>query len=274
MGSAALKIFTPIAGALGDVLENYLDGELGYFRALKSAGAVTAVKLWAVNNQSPELFRFNPYVDHVLTEPFALAAGRTGGFRAWAAKSEPTFRLMTDAEHALPWERPQFFLSPPERQVAAEIEAAGPYVALHLFAGKPERRLDSIALHLIEHVSRHARFVILGGDSTRTEYAPDHIREHSPVEDGLNLFNLVNKHSVRLHAHLASKAARFIGSVSAYNSVAQSCGVPALIFGSPQNRRDMIAGGSVFKKMRDNRTRIYYLDDLPDVPRVVGEFLK
>lgn len=272
-------IFTPIAGALGDVLENYLDGELGYFASLKRSGATTAVKLWSVNDQAPSLFTHHPHVDHVLTQPFALARGKTVGFRAWAAAGEHAFRLLNETDLPRRWERSPFYLSPAEQVIAEDIASWGPYVAIHPSAGRPERSLvhAGLAAPLIEAASKHAeRVIVLGGNSTRN----DGIERVSLIERGVmhagdrNVYDLVGKFSVRLHAHLASKATKFIGTVSAYNAVAQCCAIPSLVFGSAQNRRDIVHGGSVFAKMRANsRSRLVFLDQRPDVPALVREFL-
>lgn len=276
----AEKIFAPMAGGLGDILSYYLDGELGCFAAAKAAGYETAVKLWAVNNQSADLFRYNPHVDHVLTELFAPAFGKTDDFRSWADDGEPTFRLMTDGERDSFWyEKPRFYLSPEEADVAMDIEAGAPYVAIHPFAGAPARSLakHNLAQVIAAAAAEQTRVVLLGGDSNRNDGRLS-VRLVERIEiphPHPNVVNLVGKHSVRLHAHVASKAKAFIGGVSAYNCVAHSCGIPALVFGSPDNRRSMQEGaGAVFAKMRDQGTQIHYLDTRLDYPKLVKDFLQ
>lgn len=271
-------IFAPMAGGLGDILMNYLDGEFGHFPALKARGATLAVKLWAVNNKSADLFAHHPAVDHIFTQPFPHVARLTDGFRPFAERTEKTFRLMTDWERErVAWERQPFYLSADEQHHAANVAALGRYIAVHPFAGRPDRSLvkAGIGYTLIGAAAEHLPVVILGGNSNRNDGLLVSIFEGDAYPGGHpNVVNLVNKGSVRLHAHIASKAAKFIGSVSCYNCVAHSCNVPALVFGSYGNRRDMKVGGSVFKKMRDRATPIHYLDQVKesDVPAIVREF--
>lgn len=278
-------IFTPMAGGLGDILTNYLDGELGYFPALKRIGATTAVKMWCVNPAAPELFRHYPHVDLVLSEPFALAAGKTDDFRAWAQAGERRFRLMSDPERTCAtWERQPFYLSPEEATMAASIEALAPYVVVHPFAGRPERSLSAagVTRNVIKEAAKHYPVVVLGADSTRNDgRALTALTERFEINHPVlltflmgNVVSLVNQFSIRLHAHVASRAARFIGSVSCFNSVAQACGVRSLVFGSTTNRRDMRIGGDVFAKMRTNGTAVHYLDQGPKIAAAtVREFL-
>lgn len=269
-------IFAPMAGGLGDILQYYLDGEFGYFPALKRVGVTLAVKLWSVSNKAPDLFSYHPAVDHILTQPFAHVARLTDGFRPFAARTEKKFRLMSEPERrCAPWERQPFYLSPDELRMASEIEARAPYIAVHPFAGGPDRSLvkAGIARTIVNVAADSFPVVVLGGNSNRNSGVPISVFEKFEDDECYpNVINLVNKGSVRLHAHVASKAAKFIGSVSAYNCVAHSCDVPALVFGSANNRRDMKVGSSVFKKMRDKRTPIHYLDQAPDVATIVREF--
>jgi ADP-heptose:LPS heptosyltransferase len=270
------RIFVPMAGGLGDILSYYLHSELGCFSAAKAAGYTTAVKLWAVNNQSAELFRHCPQVDHVLTQPFGPARGKTDEFRAWAAEGEPDFRLMTDGERDSFWyEKPRFYLSPEEGEIAREIEAAGPYVAVHPFAGGAARSLakHGLARPIISEAAKYGRVVVLGGSSNRNDglVSMRLLEQYKPFD--INETSLVGLYSVRLHAHIASKAKAFIGSVSAYNCVAHWSDVPALVFGSPDNRRAVERGdGAVFAKMREANTAIHYLDTRIDYPKVIGDF--
>lgn len=270
-------IFTPIAGGLGDVLSYYLEGELGYFRALRSAGVRTKVVVWSVSDQVESLFQFNPHVSVLDVRPFAAVDGMTTGFRNYAQNLEPDFKLMTDAQHAAtPWARPSFYFSPEEAVAARDIANAEPYVAIHPFAGRPERSLArvGIARQVVSAAAKWGRVVVLGGNSHRRNGGVSlDLREGFDFEHP-NVINLVNKFSVPLQAHVASRATKFIGSISCYNCVAQACGVPALVFGSTANRKDMASGGSVFKKMRDNGTPVHYLDRRPDVSEIVRGFLK
>lgn len=270
------RIFTPMVGGLGDILTYYLDGELGHFPRL---GATTAVKLWTACDQAADLFKHHPYVDHILPNLFWPAAGLTDGFRAWAAAGETRFRLMTDEERAsVPWRRPEFYPSPGEADVARKIEEAGPYIAIHPFAGAPARSLSrlGVARIIVGAAAKNNRVVILGGDSYRsgsTAFAGTVQLIERFESEHPNVTSLVGKYSVRLHAHLASKAAKFIGSVSAYNCVAHACNVPALVFGSADNRRAMLSGaGSIFARMRERSTPIHYTDTPIDYAKLVGAF--
>lgn len=268
------RIFTPMAGGLGDILTNYLDGELGYFPVLHNNGAETAVKLWSVCNHAPDLFAYHPHVDHVLSEPFSQAHGKTDTFRDWAADGEMDFRLMTEPERTAPWVRQPFYLSPEEQAFWHDIEAGGPYIAIHPFAGGPARSLvkHDLARIIVTAAACRNRVVILGGDSVRNGLTRQVLIEKFEIKHP-NVLILVNNYSVRLHAHVASKATAFIGGVSAYNCVAHCCGIPALVFGSTDNRRSMLDGsGSIFAKMRERATPIHYIDTPINYPKLVGAF--
>ncbi len=128
-------IFTPIAGGLGDVLTYYLDGETGYFRALKNLGHATKVTFWSVSSEARKVFQGNPYIDMIEEKPFGRVAHLTDGFRPYAANNERIARLMTDDERATTlWERPQFHLDIAETEVAARLREWEPYVAVHCTA--------------------------------------------------------------------------------------------------------------------------------------------
>lgn len=265
-------IFTPIAGGIGDLLTYYLEGELGYFEALVRSGRRTKVVVWSDSDQARSVFERNPWINAIDVRPFRPVAGLTDGFRAYAQQTTPGDRLLSEDDPAFAWTRPSFYLSPEEWEIAATLRSWEPYVAVHPFAGQPERSLakTGLARVIVETAAKHGRVVVLGGNSVR---GATNIFEGYDIPHPCVL-NLVNTGTVRLHALAASRATKFIGSVSCYNCVAQSFGVPALVFGSARNRHDMVFGGSVFAKMRDNGTPVYYLDNQPNVAEIVEGFLR
>lgn len=273
-----------MAGGLGDIMTYYLEGDLGYFPVLHERGFKTKVTAWSVSNQIRPLFMYNSHIDVLTTPPFGPVEGLTDGFRTYAQSVEPEWRLLRDDERAhVPWQQPTFPLTPAEQQMADDITGA-PYIAVHPFAGRPERSLmrAGIAREIVDTAAERMLVVVLGGNSLRDKRAPDgsgrsmgtaHLIE-SYGNEGRNVCSLTNQFSVRLHAYIAQHATKFIGSVSAYNCVAQHFKIPSLVFGSAGNRNSMRAGaGSVFKKMRDNGTAIHYLDQNPKVRELVGRFL-
>lgn len=259
-------IFTPMAGGLGDILAYYLEGQLGYFPALKRVGAQTMVRTWSCSDQVVDLFSYNPYVGVVIDRPFQQ---HVGDFFQWAQHQERVFRLMSEAEqNCAPWEQPVFYLNSEERDRLTDIEAGAPYVAVHPFAGQVDRRIDGA--EIVRAAQEHTRVIMLGGNSHRND---------RPIIERFdrfhpNVVSLVNKYSVRLQAAVVERASKFIGSVSAYNSVAAHFKVPSLIFGSPTNRQQMQNPVGVFAKMRDNNAQIHYRDQRLDIPELVRRFVQ
>lgn len=267
-------IFTPIAGGIGDLLTYYLEGELGYFEALVRSGERTRVVVWSDSDQARAIFARNPWIDSIDVRPFRPVAGLTDTFRDYAQKTTPGARLLRDDDRRVPWKRPPFFLDPQETDLEAALRAWEPYVAVHPFAGEPERSLAKTSLPraIVDIAALNGRVVVLGGDSMR---GARRIFEQNLDISHPNVISLVNRGSVRLHALAASRAAKFIGTMSCYNCVAQSFGVPALVYASARNRIDMMVGGSVFAKMRANGTPVHYLDDAASFKSdIVREFLK
>lgn len=262
----APAIFTPMAGGLGDILAYYLEGQLGYFPALKRVGARTMVRTWSCSDQVDDLFSYNPHVDALVTRPFHQ---HVGDFYQWAQRQERTFRLMSEAEqNCATWEQPAFYLNDTEYEFLQDTEAGAPYVAVHPFAGRVERRLD--AAEIVHAAAEHMRVIVLGGDSRRNG---------EPIVERFdrfhwNVVSVVNKCSIRLQASIVKRASKFIGSVSAYNSVAAHFKVPSLIFGSAANRQQMQNPVGVFAKMQENNAQIYYQDQRPDIPELVRRFVQ
>lgn len=266
-------IFTPIAGGIGDLLTYYLEGELGYFESLVRSGRRTKVVVWSDSDQARSVFEHNPWITEIDVRPFRPVAGLTDGFRGYAQQTTPGDRLISEDDPAMKWRRPDFFLHPDEYPLMSELLAAEPYVAVHPFAGQPERSLakTGLARVIVETAAKHGRVVVLGGNSVR---GATNIFEGYDIPHP-NVISLVNRGSVRLHALAASRARKFIGAMSCYNCVAQTFGVPALVYASVRNRRDMAVGGSVFAKMRANGTPVHYLDDAASFKAdIVREFVR
>ncbi len=274
MGDHVLTVTT---GGLGDIFLATLHpdarklghpDEVGYFKALKEHDPETRtkVRMWCHNDQGGELFRYNPYVDEVdfHHEP-------PDSFTVRKAQNDPPFRLLSDRDRAtLQWERPGFYLDPAEQAIAATIIAGGSFVVVHPFAGD-KRRVWSFDIDaaLRALCGAGVRVVLVGGSGHRAGYS--WLSETVGVEHPL-LTNLLNQHTARLHGFLTSQASKFIGTMSAYNGVAATFGVPSLVFAIPEAAAIIARNNlSIWPLMRS--ARMVY-GRVPDPVRVIVDFAK
>jgi hypothetical protein len=217
---ATITTDRPDHGGMGDVLVHCFraGSDLGYFKALKARGDRTRLILTSHRPYMNDLFTGNPYIDTM---------DRNVGDRG---------QWLSDQEKAtLTWERPEFYPDDTEKAVIQYFPTN--YIAIHPWSTQP-RKVLPLDLHgLIEPLCAKSRPVVLLGGTYRGQYysgRPDDFRtcieEFTGFEHPLFL-NATNKLSVRAQVLLASRAAKFIGSQSAFACVAEIFGVPSLIIG-------------------------------------------
>lgn len=275
------NVSIPMAGGLGDILMYYCEGDLGYFKGIKQRwpDITTKVLTYSVSDQVHHLFAHHPFVDvheHCPwpqggisgpLETYALGhahpAPPNGGGWTWLSKHDKSLYDLTSV-------RDPFYLDLGEAEVAAYLEERPPYVVVHPFAGSPDRDLASRREinfpRMIRALADNCHVVLLGGSSYRGDQAR-RIVESAELPWHANLTNLVNHCSVRLHAHVTSKASKFIGTVSAYNCVAQQYQVPSQLWTTPRNAQLMrIEKNGVFMLMRENDADVISWDHMPEDP--------
>lgn len=267
--------YTAMAGGLGDILMYYSEGDHAYLKALKTERAdgketTTKVITYSVSDQVYKLFEHHPYIDVKDHRPFAPDLRDTSLEDYAARHAGAGFHPITPyVRNQLSKEsRPPFYLDPSEADLAAHIIGTGPYIAIHPFAGAPDRdlasqvRLDGILAKLCETQC----VVMLGGSSYRLDRDVP-MPERSVWSKRPNLFDLVNVGTVRLHAHMTAKAAKFIGTASAYNCVAHQHRVPTQLWTNATNRKCIATEPhGIFAMVRDQGTAVHYFDQMPANP--------
>jgi hypothetical protein len=220
-----------IRGGLGDVLFRYLQpwSDSGMVPALRKTEPDAIVQLLVMSTApaASELFSECKLFDQII---FADWDGDPAAFeRRNIAGHRRVYR------EGFGWERPTIGLTVGERTTAEAI-GAQPFIAVHPFAGTPDRdwrgKVDVGAI-LSGLASLGLGVVVLGGSSTRTEGRRGTTRKVDLVEsldrDARGIVNLVGRSSVRLQAELACRAACFVGSFSAYHCAAMAMGVPSFV---------------------------------------------
>lgn len=210
----------PKHGGMGDTLVNcFREGsDLGYFKAIKARGDRTRLILTSHRAYMNDLFTGNPYIDTMDRDVTNRGV--------WLSDQEKA---------ALAWERPEFYLDDDETAVVQSFGTD--YIAVHPWSTQP-LKVVPINLHdLIEPLCAKNKAVVLLGGTYQGQYysgRADDMRtcleEFTGFEHPLFL-NAVNKLSVRAQSLLASRAAKFIGSQSAYACAAEIFGVPSLVIG-------------------------------------------
>ena len=269
------KYATVMGGGLGDVILSYLTLHPTYLADLKrrEPDSFVRVAAYTVNrNAVIEFLRFCPWIDEL------VVADWKGNYDEYVADILDGFIDIDKLRSELKSIIPTIFLSPTEEQILSELTSE-PYVAFHPFAGTPERDWRG-GIDLINVIDRICdagqRVILLGGSSVRVEGCNVCSLREKLLYQRPGLINLVNKYTVRLHASLATKAARFIGSVSCYNCAAAAMKVPSLLVTHAGNRPffESRAGG-IFSTCVDNDAKIYYLDQLPqDLPYIIEKFIQ
>ena len=206
-------------GGMGDVLVHcFREGApFGYFKALKARGDSTRLVLTSHRPYMDDLFTGNPYIDKMDRE----VRGN------WLTPQDTV---------GLTWERPEFYLDDAEKAV---VESFGTdYLAVHPWSTQPRKIVPlDIPRLIVPLCLKGQRVVLLGGTYHGSYYT------HHTFQQGVTLIenfegfehplflNAVNKLSVRAQTLLVSRAAKFIGSQSAYACAAQIYGIPSLIVG-------------------------------------------
>lgn len=225
-----MKVAISYRGGVGDLLLAHLreGSAAGRVQALRREhpGAFVRLAIMPTVADAVGLFAGAPEVDELVYRPWD---GSGSAFEGAACAG--FFRM----PEGLAWERPQIPLSPDEAEQAEALEAGEGFVVLHPFAGTDDRdwrgKLEAAAVARAI-VAAGWRVVVLGGSTIRREGRGE-VREVSRPELAAfeipGVVNLVDRASLRLQAHLATRARRFVGAFSSFHCAALACGVPAYL---------------------------------------------
>ncbi len=271
-----MKIYTFTCGGLGDIFFNYYypGYDAGYFADIKRRhpNCVLRVIVCSTSSQSNSFFSKSPYINELLSHPFTYCQYKIernlsiGTTYIWHAldKNQYTYQQTTAQ------------LTPAEQAIAEEVMDT-PYICVHPFAGSRNRcwagHINTTAI--IDHLCDQGyRVALLGGDSQRLEpYTGKYIRESvKHIRPGLH--NLVNCGSVRLHAHLAANATKFIGTQSAYCVPAAIHNVPCLLMTDREYEKEYRDDGNgIFGILHRNKATILYWQTMPDLISTIQSFI-
>jgi ADP-heptose:LPS heptosyltransferase len=271
-----MVFYTYTCGGLGDILFNYFNEnyDAGYFADIKRhhPNLTIRVSICSVNSNSQDFFTYNPHIDQIKFAPFI-------------GDHVATERILNnDASHIhalglsnFIYQKPLIYLDDEEQKVATEM-VKEPFVCIHPFAGTPERAwTGKIDLKLVVDMvcDQGMRVVVVGGNHKRTDPTQwkDVVESFNYTKS--NLYNLVNQHSVRLHAYLVSKSAKFIGTQSAYCVVAHFHDVPSLIFTDYQYKKEYCENGlGIFGKLYNSKlSDIHFWQKTKNVKNIINEFI-
>ncbi len=269
-----MKYAVAYRGGIGDALFAYLreGGEAGYVAALRERepGAFVRCALMATTPDACGLFAGAAAFDELIARPW------DGDGAAFATEAAAGFSPIPRAGQ---WRRPGFPLDGVERRLAGDLEAGGGFVALHAFAGTANRVLwGAVAVpEIVDAIAATGtRVVLLGGSCARREgrgAVTEHALEEACTLAGNRVLNLVGRASLRLQAHLASRARAFVGSFSAFYCAAHACGVPSFIVAPPELRPFFAAQHPTYGRIDAREgSRIAYFGDA-DIPRRIAEWI-
>jgi len=269
LGDISICYSAPFSKPLSRTACNWLkytwQNECPYVISLKEKYPFVKVRavICTTCNHTHELFKYNPYFDEISNYSWTEYSE---SFLERRSLGLPYLNELPELKATLEQKRMQFFLSPEEKLV----EISQPYVGLHLFAGDDERRwFDKIGYdgfyRLVDLiVDAGFNVVLLGGNSKRHEVG--HYKEIQEVfsYDRLNVYNLLDKYSVRLHCDVVSHARAMIGTISCYCSLATKFNVPVFLV-APAWQRCLYEGEdggeeNIFAEMKKQGTWINYQD--------------
>ncbi len=264
------------AAGLGDILMSYasLASESGLVLSFQEQYPDVRLRavICTVSDSVPDLFAHCPHFSEV-------------SYHTWVTWHEQVKRdqaqghpYLADLNHShLPPRRLPFYLSEEEKEAAASIDAR-PYVGVHFFAGSAERNWfqriqgDGASRVIRAILERGLDVALLGGSSKRQEGERiDDLHEHFPCAHA-GVHNLLGRYSVRLHAHLASRAVALVGTMSCYVSLGTQFVRPSFVvlppFLRPWFQRE---DGGVFRDLARQGAALNFWDSADTLGRELAE---
>ena len=289
-----MKYLLTFGGGLGDIILSYLMLESGYIKSLKEREPNCKIRA-AIMSHNPNVVEFFAHtlaIDEIFYKPWD---GNPFDFFRYSGDGCTPMEITGQSTNVcapiarglelnptlggLSYERPEIYMDEEEIEVARDILSGGKFIVLHPFAGAAHRNMER-SFDLIKVIDAlcdaGVRVVVVGGTSNRIEGSETTLVEELSYErDGL--VNLVNKHSVRLHAYLTTRAHRFIGTMSCYSCAAIPFKVPCLVFADVH--RSQAPKGFPWNGIMDlynkNETKLYHFDQLPkDIFERIVRFAK
>jgi len=269
------KVYFRLGGGFGDIIRTYLRGEhyWNYLKPLKEK--YPHVKTKAIgcchNTQVIEMVQHNPYLDFIENYGWTLE----GDYE----KHAKDYTWIHDAKllQGLSPELPKLYLSDEDHKIANDIIHAGPYIAIHPFAGLPDRivlPIDKYPPLIDTLIDKHGyNVVVLGGTHGRINQKTMQIYPESFKYQRKGLFNLVGQTNGAVSVKLVRKCTRFIGTWSCYICAAWVSGKHSVMIAAPRHRKRL---GQVFSSHWAKRgdCREIYLEGKQDWDQIRGRIIK
>lgn len=218
-------------GALGDTICHYYrhNSIFGQIPSFKKNNKQSLIKVicCSSNQETVELFKFNPYIDQVEHVPWAL---NSVGIK----ERNLEFKKHLEGWHCLnvrdklpkaKFAPPNMFLEAEEKVQVKSIIAQGKYILIHPFASYITKVREDRYKYIIDTMIDDLNYnvVVVGGSHNRSFQQQEVLhKEHFKYErDGL--YNLVNKTNVRVAVSLAKNAYGYFGTWSAFYCAAYTC---------------------------------------------------
>lgn len=215
-----MNLYTQMIGGIGDILLYMMKpgSPLGYFRALKSRGDTTMAVVHANTDEARHLFEGLPYLDHLRFRGYSMKIDTAPGEKFEA------FRRY----EGLIWEPVRLALDAEEQSIFDALERE-PYVAVHLSASLPEKVPPKFEELLAALRIADVRTVLLGIESSDDASAVKGNRGQGYRSRLGPPHHILLPPKLRLHAAVAQRASKFIGTLSCFNVAAQLAAVPSFV---------------------------------------------
>ncbi len=308
------KVYFYIAGGFGDIVFHYIRGT-GYWDYLEPLGrARPDIQIKAIccghNDQVLEFLKYNPFLgsaEHIpligdYPPPLKDIRKRrdyflSGDRRDWnrdlvvnkdwwdtvpyedCSKGYTWIGEATELLEGLEPLPTKVYLSDSDKEILDNVTQAGPYIAIHPFAGCPSR----ITLPPKEYyklidtlIDEHGYNVaVLGGNHARIgQDGGNHYSETFTYQrDGL--YNLVNQTNGRVSVKLVESSSKFIGCWSCYSSAAWGFDKHFVIVTNLSRKKDL-EKISKNENRRQGDCRGVYIDakNNPNYDRVRAEIVR
>lgn len=214
-------VFIWAGGGLGDIIQQYLSKlepggfpssskiDTEWFRRLEDFKRVNpdipvSLVIQSPNSYVANLFKHHPYIDKVHTPEWETPYDKSFEKDVDSYEGMVHIRHVHDFNDYEPVDT-AIYLSDDDRAVMVNLPEQ--YIAMHPFAGNPERRVlpvtmfADIAIQLAEFMP----VVVLGKSRQNDE------EECFPIKKHNNILNLVNRVNARVSTVIAQNAYRFIG---------------------------------------------------------------
>jgi len=248
------KLLLIINGGLGDLLVEYFRSrEWGVIKQLKEENPSLKVKavICSHNSNTKDFLEYCPLVDKVETHHgFNFHLSDAKNIVQYICPQQKDWTFIGDAfymwKHITPV-APKVYLNAADKDLVERTKKSGPYIALHPFAGTPDRICFSqenyriLISRIIEETGHNV--VILGGKHQRTiGEAEGEVTQRSTIHEAFDSFrpnaiSLVNKASCRASVQIAKNAAAYVGNYAGLIMAPWTEEIPTLVHIAESHRK-------------------------------------